>query len=156
MLGDFGDLDNGLVLAVAANLADPLLSLVTDSSDLLGLDIGLQNFGSNFGLVDKRRADLDTVTVNHQQRFEAKAPFAGLFDELDFDDFAFADYILFAAGGDNCFFHNVHKSIPKIPAPVKDWPGLIYLSFGEFDCQFGVVDFNFGGKTIIIDSCLLG
>ena len=114
------------MLAMSADFADTLLGFITDSRDFLGLDIGFDHLSANLAFIKGRFADLGLFTVDEQQRLKVDR-LTGLLDQLNFKRLALLDEILFGAGLDDCFFHDVHRSIAKIPAPVKSGVRLTYL-----------------------------
>lgn len=142
------------MLAVAADFANPLLSLVTDSCDFVGLDIGFDYLSGHLILVERGFADFRCLAADKQQRLEAKG-LAGVLNKFNLNSLAFGDQVLFTTSINYCFFHHVHRSIPKNPAPVKRRSVLIFFSFGEFDCQVGAVNFNFSGEIVGIGGRLL-
>jgi len=104
LLDDFGDLEDCLVLAMAADRVDALFGFVTDRGNFVGLDIGLKDLGGDFSFVDQWGADLYGVAVDHQQGLEVDA-LAWRLEKFDFNNLALGDDILFATGSYYGFFH---------------------------------------------------
>jgi len=65
-LGNFGDFDHSVVLAMAADLADALLSLEANGSYFVSLGVFFDYLGSDLSLLDYRSANTDVVTVNDE------------------------------------------------------------------------------------------
>src|SRR5512146_2716865 len=113
-LGDFSDLQDGLVLPVTADFANTFLGFVTDGGDLVGLDVGLDDFGGDFGLGYGGRAYLDGLAVDDQQRLKAGA-LAGVLEKFDLNGVALGDQVLLSTGIDDCFFHTFIGAYQKSP-----------------------------------------
>src|SRR6185312_3705342 len=69
-LGDFGNFDCGLVLAVSVHFVYSLLRLVANSGNFVGLDIGFDDLGRDLGFVDGWRTNADGLAVNNEQRLK--------------------------------------------------------------------------------------
>ncbi|MDB5164399.1 MAG: hypothetical protein JWL89_25 [Candidatus Saccharibacteria bacterium] len=94
-LGDFGDLEDSLVLTVAADFVHALLGFVADSGDFVGLLVGFDDFSGDFCLGDRRGANLDIVAVDNHQRLESSGV-AISFNQLDVEGFTFVHEVLLA------------------------------------------------------------
>src|SRR5215469_5076921 len=98
---DFGDAQNGLVLAVSL-LAPVILPPLLLEHDDLGRPRLLDDGRADRGAVDKRRAGRDLGTfADHQHfaEFDCRTGLARQF--LDRDDVVLGDFVLFAAGADD-------------------------------------------------------
>ena len=112
-LGNLGDFENSVVLAVTVHFVYSLLGLVADSGNLVGLDVGFNNLGRDLGLVDNWSADFDVIAIDHQQWLKGNGLAVGL-NQLNLDGLAFSHQVLLTAGGDNCFFHTFALSLEKL------------------------------------------
>ena len=115
VLGDFSNLENGLVLAVATNFVDALLGFVADSGNFVGLDVGFDDFGGDCSLGYSWSANLHGVAIDNHQRLKGSGLAIGL-NQLHVERLAFGDQVLLATGLDNCFFHIalVYQNLPPL------------------------------------------
>ena len=102
-LGNADDFYDGLALAVAMQLVDALFRLVADGGYLVGLDVGFDNFGLHFYLVDQRRTNTNVGSIDDQERFKSHLLVVTV-QQLDFDGLAFGTQVLFATRLYDCFF----------------------------------------------------
>lgn len=106
VLGDFSNLEDGLVLAVATDFMYALFGFVADSGDFVGLHVGFDDFGGDFGLGYGWRADLYAVAIDNHQRLKGSGLAIGL-NQLNLEGFALGNEVLLTTGLNNCFFHIV-------------------------------------------------
>jgi hypothetical protein len=104
-LRDFGNFDLCVVLAVAVHFMYPLLGLVADGGDLIGLDVFGNHLCGYFYFVDVRGAHTDGIAVNYQQGVKADGLTAFTVEQLNVNSLTFRNEVLLAAGRDYCFFH---------------------------------------------------
>ena len=66
-LSDGFDFDLGVVLAVAPYGVNPFFGLISDGCDFVGLFVGTDNFGSDFGSTYFWGTDSSFIAVQYQQ-----------------------------------------------------------------------------------------
>jgi len=105
-LGNLGDFEHGVVLAVAANGVNAFLGFVADRGHLVSLDIGFNDFSAYGNLINDGSTNRYFVAVDDQKGLEIMRLCVTL-EEFYLKRFAFGHHVLLSTGADNCFFHTI-------------------------------------------------
>lgn len=147
VLGYLLDQQTSLVLAVAVDLVDALLGLVTNRGNFIGLDASIYDFGGD-NCLNFRCPHHCFIAINSQQGRKLHS-FLGVFLVINFNSVAFRDDVLVSSYCDNGFFHNLNNTT-RDGGPCK----VLHGAGQSFICSLGLKTFLRSLVAIPVDERL--